>query len=109
MRNSLTEAVTFARNVSGVTNKEICVNANKNPPRHGRLLVMQSILNAIDWFNAQYGIVLVILLSAAGIYFGVYTLLVQIRYVPDMFKAVVERPSELPDGKQGISAFKALL
>lgn len=68
---------------------------------------MQSILNAIDWFNAQYGIVLVILLSAAGIYFGVYTLLVQIRYVPDMFKAVVERPSELPDGKQGISAFKA--
>lgn len=68
---------------------------------------MKALLDAIDWFNAQYGIVLVVLLAATGIYFGVYTLLVQIRYVPDMFKAVVEKPSDLPDGQKGISAFKA--
>lgn len=51
------------------------------------------------------------LLIAAGIYFGGRTVLVQLRMVPDMFKAVVERPSgkgrdEDPDFG-GISAFKA--
>ncbi|WJZ03061.1 alanine/glycine:cation symporter family protein [Corynebacterium freiburgense] len=68
---------------------------------------MQSIVDNLDWFNTQYGVVLVFLLTGAGLYFGIYTLLVQIRYVPDMFKAVAEKPSELPGGQKGISAFKA--
>ncbi|MDO4685813.1 MAG: alanine/glycine:cation symporter family protein [Corynebacterium sp.] len=68
---------------------------------------MQNIVDSLDWFNTQYGVVLVVLLVGAGIYFGVYTLLVQIRYVPDMFKAVAEKPSDLPGGQKGISAFKA--
>jgi len=50
-------------------------------------------------------------LIAAGIYFGVRTLVVQVRMLPDMFKAVVEKPGGA--GKDhdadygGISAFQA--
>lgn len=50
-------------------------------------------------------------LIAAGIYFGVRTLVVQVRMLPDMFKAVVEKPGG--PGKDhdadygGISAFQA--
>src|SRR5699024_12494033 len=56
------------------------------------------------------------LLIAAGIYFGLRTLFVQIRLLPAMLKAVAEKPpvardeqgNEIEDGvRVGISAFKA--
>ena len=54
------------------------------------------------------------LLFAAGIYFGLRTIFVQIRMVPDMFKAVAESPKgkdregrDLDEEYGGISAFKA--
>ncbi|MGV0352458.1 alanine/glycine:cation symporter family protein [Corynebacterium confusum] len=51
------------------------------------------------------------LLIGAGIFFGIRTVLVQIRMVPDMFKAVVERPNgtgrDEDEDYGGISAFKA--
>ena len=51
------------------------------------------------------------LLLAAGAYFGIRTLLVQIRMLPDMFKAITESPSGAGADKDaeygGISAFKA--
>ncbi|MBZ8178083.1 amino acid carrier protein [Corynebacterium sp. 3HC-13] len=53
-----------------------------------------------------------IILILAGFYFGLRTLLVQIRMIPDMFRAVTERPvpHEGHSGEkddQSISAFKA--
>lgn len=61
------------------------------------------IWNLVPWF-----------LVAAGVYFGVRTLFVQIRMVPDMFKAVSERPKgkdregrDLDEEYGGLSAFKA--
>ena len=50
-------------------------------------------------------------LIAAGVYFAIRTILVQIRMVPDMFRAVMEKPNS--PGKDhdeeygGISAFQA--
>lgn len=51
------------------------------------------------------------LLIAAGLYFGIRTLLVQIRLVPDMFRSVMEKPGgkgkDQDDEYGGISAFQA--
>lgn len=62
-----------------------------------------------DVINDNLWMILPFLLVAAGLYFGGRTLLVQIRMLPEMFKAVVEKPAK--DGefadKQDISAFKA--
>ncbi|RAV33808.1 alanine/glycine:cation symporter family protein [Corynebacterium heidelbergense] len=46
------------------------------------------------------------LLLGAGLYFGIRTLLVQIRYVPDMFRSITERPPK-DSHKDEISPFKA--
>ena len=61
------------------------------------------IWNLVPWF-----------LVAAGVYFGLRTLFVQIRMVPDMFKAVSETPKgkdregrDLDEEYGGLSAFKA--
>ena len=54
--------------------------------------------------------ILPIILVGAGIYFGLRTVLVQIRMVPEMFRSVVERPKAARDQDEeygGISAFKA--
>lgn len=63
----------------------------------------------INVINDNLWMVLPFLLVAAGLYFGGRTLLVQIRMLPEMFKAVVERtPREAGEEKtQDISAFKA--
>ncbi|ALC04713.1 putative sodium/glutamine symporter GlnT [Corynebacterium deserti GIMN1.010] len=62
-----------------------------------------------DVINDNLWMILPFLLVAAGLYFGARTMLVQIRMIPEMFKAVVEKPAK--DGefadKQDISAFKA--
>lgn len=63
------------------------------------------LVNVVDhaWNYIAY------LLIAAGIYFGIRTIIVQIRLLPDMFRAVSERtqkPTEHGE-KEGISAFKA--
>ncbi len=49
------------------------------------------------------------LLLAAGGYFGIRTVVVQIRMIPDMLRRVVEKPSEAvkASGHEGLSAFKA--
>lgn len=67
-------------------------------------------LNGIIWNILPW------LLLAAGLYFGLRTLFVQVRMVPSMLKAVTEKPpvardeqgNEVKDGERvGISAFKA--
>lgn len=61
-----------------------------------------------DIINDNLWMILPFLLVAAGLYFGGRTLLVQIRMIPEMFRAVVEKPARDGDEKlQDISAFKA--
>ncbi|WP_101679466.1 alanine/glycine:cation symporter family protein [Corynebacterium pyruviciproducens] len=67
---------------------------------------MMSVLeDAVGTFNGHLWSFLPIPLLLAGIYFGIRTFIVQIRKIPDMFRAVVEKPAEQND--EDISAFKA--
>ena len=68
---------------------------------------MDALTDKIDLFNEKYWVFVLFLLVGAGLYFCVRTVVVQLRYIPDMFKAVAEPPSELESGQKGISAFKA--
>lgn len=65
-------------------------------------------LNGLIWSLVPW------FLIAAGVYFGLRTIFVQIRMLPDMFKAVAETPKgkdrqgrDLDEDYGGISAFKA--
>ncbi|MCQ9342354.1 alanine/glycine:cation symporter family protein [Corynebacterium kozikiae] len=62
-----------------------------------------------DVINDNYWKVIPFLLIAAGVYFGARTLVVQLRMIPDMFRAVKEKPhpEDSHTDEQGISAFKA--
>ncbi|OFR61538.1 sodium:alanine symporter [Corynebacterium sp. HMSC065H09] len=65
---------------------------------------------ATDWVNAwndKYWLFMILLLSGAGLYFCWRTIVVQLRYIPEMFKAITEKPSDISEGVKGISAFKA--
>lgn len=68
---------------------------------------MDKLVDAIDAFNTWFWYLVIVFLVGAGLYFAVRTVVVQLRYIPDMFASVKERPSKLPDGEEGISAFKA--
>lgn len=64
-----------------------------------------------DVINDNLWKVIPFLLIAAGVYFGARTVIVQLRMIPEMFKAVVERPggkgADRDKDAEGISAFKA--
>ncbi|MCG7246423.1 MULTISPECIES: alanine/glycine:cation symporter family protein [Corynebacterium] len=73
---------------------------------------MEFIENAVTTFNDSVWTYLIPwILIAAGLFFGFRTALVQVRMVPQMFKAVVERPKGVGRDEDedygGISAFKA--
>lgn len=71
---------------------------------------MESVQTFVtDVINDNYWKIIPFLLIAAGIYFAVRTLVVQIRMIPDMFRAVAEKQGTPESGtdEQGISAFKA--
>ncbi|MDW8568156.1 alanine/glycine:cation symporter family protein [Staphylococcus shinii] len=68
-----------------------------------------------DWFKAfvqvgndliwsQY---LIGLLITAGIFFTIGSKFVQLRWIPEMFRAIGEKPETLDNGKKGISPFQA--
>lgn len=71
---------------------------------------MESVQTFVtDVINDNYWKTIPFLLIAAGVYFAVRTLVVQIRMIPDMFRAVAEK-QDTPESRtdeQGISAFKA--
>lgn len=71
---------------------------------------MQNFLDALAghvlWFNDRYWYLVIALLVIAGIYFSIRTFAVQIRFLPEMFRTVVERPGG-DDAEQGVSAFRA--
>lgn len=71
---------------------------------------MSFMETATDWVNAwndKYWLFMIALLIFAGLYFCWRTILVQIRYIPEMFRAITEKPSDISEGVKGISAFKA--
>lgn len=68
---------------------------------------MESLLNAVTAVNDKLWLVVIVVLVGSGIWFCATTFLVQVRYIPDMFKAIVEKPSDISEGQKGISAFKA--
>ena len=71
--------------------------------------VFSTVIGAIN--NSLWSYVLPWLLIAAGLFFGIRTAVVQVRMLPDMFKAVVEKPKgvgvDADADYGGISAFKA--
>ncbi|MCK7641724.1 alanine:cation symporter family protein [Corynebacterium sp. CCM 8835] len=67
---------------------------------------MEQLQKFVGEFNDFYWQFVLVLLIGAGLYFCWTTLVVQIRFIPDMFRSIVERtPSE--KGEKNISAFKA--
>ena len=73
---------------------------------------MDFLENVVTTFNdGVWSWILPWLLIAAGLFFGIRTALVQVRMVPDMFRAVVERPKgegrDEDEDYGGLSAFKA--
>ncbi|QDQ97848.1 alanine/glycine:cation symporter family protein [Tomitella fengzijianii] len=70
---------------------------------------MDSVDDAIVWFNDKYGYVLIVLLVGAGLYFGTRTAVVQLRMIPEMLRSLRERPArtEGDNGPGAISAFRA--
>ncbi|MBR7508427.1 sodium:alanine symporter family protein, partial [Mycobacterium tuberculosis] len=54
-----------------------------------------------------YWYAVIALLVIAGLYFSFTTLIVQIRMFPEMFRTIVEKPSDIEPDKKGISAFRA--
>lgn len=68
---------------------------------------MESATSAVTAWNDKYWLFMIALLAATGLYFCARTILVQIRYLPEMFRAIVEKPSDISEGVKGISSFKA--
>lgn len=68
---------------------------------------MESATSAVTAWNDKYWLFMIALLVATGLYFCARTILVQIRYLPEMFRAIVEKPSDISEGVKGISSFKA--
>ncbi len=68
--------------------------------------IIESLNNIATSINdALYTYILIIVLVLGGLYFTFRTKFVQFRLIPDMFRAVTEKPK---DGK-GVSSFQALM
>ncbi len=65
--------------------------------------MLDSIISSVN--DALYTYILIIVLVLGGLYFTFRTKFVQFRMIPDMFRAVTEKPK---DGK-GVSSFQALM
>ncbi|WPF65368.1 MULTISPECIES: alanine/glycine:cation symporter family protein [unclassified Corynebacterium] len=69
---------------------------------------MDFLVDAVEAINNIFWAVWVVpVLILSGLAYCFRTALVQIRFLPDMFRSVVEKPSEISEGTKGISAFKA--
>ncbi len=67
---------------------------------------MDSLVDAVVAINDSYWYLVIALLVIAGVTFSIWSLLVQIRYLPEMFRTIVEKPSGAKDD-DSISAFRA--
>ncbi|MFC7403271.1 alanine/glycine:cation symporter family protein [Citricoccus sp. GCM10030269] len=67
---------------------------------------MDSLADQILAFNDQYWYLVIALLVIAGVYFSARTFLVQVRFLPEMFRSILERPGG-DNSDHGVSAFRA--
>ncbi|MFL0579010.1 alanine/glycine:cation symporter family protein [Dietzia sp. 179-F 9C3 NHS] len=68
---------------------------------------MTALTEFVASVNDVYWYLVIALLVIAGLWFSLTTLIVQIRMFPEMLKTIAEKPSEIEEGKKGISAFRA--
>ena len=67
---------------------------------------MDTLVDAVAGINDTYWYLVIALLVTAGVVFTIWSLVVQVRFLPEMFRTIVEKPV----GKKGddsISAFRA--
>ena len=65
--------------------------------------MLDSIIASVN--DALYSYILIIILVLGGLYFTFRTKFVQFRMIPDMFRALTEKPKD----KKGVSSFQALM
>lgn len=68
---------------------------------------MTALTELVESVNSVYWYLVIALLVLAGLYFSARTLFVQVRMAPEMLRTIVEKPSDIDEGKKGISAFRA--
>lgn len=68
---------------------------------------MEQLAGKVDFFNTYFWYFVTAFLVVSGVYFCIRTLMVQLRYIPDMFRAITEKPGHHDDGTEHISSFKA--
>ena len=67
---------------------------------------MDALVEAVVGINDIYWYLVIALLVGAGVVFTIWSLVVQVRYLPEMFRTIVERPSGAKSD-DGISPFRA--
>src|SRR5699024_4348229 len=79
-------------------------------PAAGRSVIVTGVTALTDLVasvNDVYWYLVIALLLAAGLFYSVSTLFVQVRLLPEMLRTIGEKPSEIDTGRKGISAFRA--
>lgn len=67
---------------------------------------METVTDAVVGLNDIYWYLVIVLLVVAGLTFTIWSVVVQIRFVPEMFRTIVERPTGTKD-EDSISPFRA--
>lgn len=67
---------------------------------------MDTLVDAVVGINDIYWYLVIALLVIAGLTFTIWSVVVQIRFLPEMFRTIVERPAGTKDD-DSISAFRA--
>ena len=67
---------------------------------------MDTLVDAVVGINDTYWYLVIALLVIAGLSFTIWSIVVQVRFLPEMFRTIVERPSGTKDD-DSISAFRA--
>ena len=69
--------------------------------------IIERVTEIVDASNYWIWLFMIFLLVGSGLYLCWRTAIVQLRYIPEMFRAITEKPSDISEGRPGISAFKA--
>lgn len=67
---------------------------------------MDSLVDAVSGINDIYWYLVIALLVGAGLVFTVWSVVVQVRFLPEMFRTITEKPQGSSDD-DGISSFRA--
>lgn len=68
---------------------------------------MEFATDVVENLNDYLWYLVIALLICLGLYFTGRSRFVQLRMIPEMFRVIRDKPEKLPDGSDGISAFRA--